>query len=167
LAIGQGELLVTPLQVAALLAAVGNGGEYYRPQVVEMIAADPNRPEWTFDPVKVMQLPIGAHNLEVIQNSLDEVTSASYGTAYQAFQGLEVSVAGKTGTAESGQQDPHAWFAGYAPAQDPEIAIAVIVEHSGEGSVHAAPLFRQVLEAYFGIEESPTSTPAPGPTPTP
>ena len=165
LAIGQGELLVSPLQVAAMLAAVGNGGTLYRPQVVEMIADDPNNPEWTFEPVEVAQLPIGTGNLAVIQDSLHEVTSASYGTAFRPFQGLEVSVAGKTGTAESGQQNPHAWFAGYAPAQDPEIAIAVIVEHSGEGSVHAAPLFRQVLEAYFGIEQAPDSTPEPTPTP--
>jgi penicillin-binding protein 2 len=70
-----------------------------------------------------------------------------------------MTAAGKTGTAESGQEEPHAWFAGYAPAQDPEIAIAVIVEHSGEGSVYAAPLFRKVLEAYFGIQPGPTPTP--------
>ena len=165
LAIGQGDLLVSPLQVAAMLAAVGNGGTLYRPHVVEMIAADPNNPEWTFEPAEVTRLPISAGNLEVLQDSLHKVTSAPYGTAYQAFQGLEVSVAGKTGTAESGQQDPHAWFAGYAPAQDPEIAIAVIVEHSGEGSVHAAPLFRKVLEAYFGVEADPASTPEPTPTP--
>jgi penicillin-binding protein 2 len=115
--------------------------------------------------VEVAQLPISAGNLAVIQDSLHEVTSASYGTAFRPFQGLEVSVAGKTGTAESGRQNPHAWFAGYAPAQDPEIAIAVIVEHSGEGAVHAAPLFRKVLEAYFGIEQPPASTPEPTPTP--
>lgn len=165
LAIGQGELLASPLQVAAMLAAVGNGGTLYRPQVVEMIADDPNNPEWTLEPVVVAQIPVSPGNLDVIQSSLHEVTSAAYGTAYQPFQGLEVSVAGKTGTAESGRENPHAWFAGYAPVQDPEIAIAVIVEHSGEGSVHAAPLFRKVLEAYFGIEEVPD--PTPGPTPTP
>jgi penicillin-binding protein 2 len=165
LAIGQGELLVSPLQVAAMVAAVGNGGTLYRPQVVEMIADDPKSPEWTFAPVEVTHLPVAADNLQVIQDSLHEVTSASYGTAYKPFQGLEVSVAGKTGTAESGRQNPHAWFAGYAPAEDPEIAIAVIVEHSGEGSVYAAPLFRKVLEAYFGIEQDPASTPGPTPTP--
>jgi penicillin-binding protein 2 len=165
LAIGQGELLVTPLQIAVLLAAVGNGGTLYSPQVVEMIAADPDSPDWTFEPVVTAQLPLGTENLEVIQDSLYGVTSLSYGTAYQAFEGLEVPVAGKTGTAESGQRNPHAWFAGYAPVQSPEIAIAVIVEHSGEGSTYAAPLFRKVLEAYFDIE--PTSTATPSPTSTP
>jgi penicillin-binding protein 2 len=132
---------------------------------VEMIAAEPSSPDWSFEPAVVAQLPVGAENLAVIRDSLHEVTSASYGTAYQAFEGLGVSAAGKTGTAESGQQNPHAWFAGYAPAQDPEIAIAVIVEHTGEGSTYAAPLFRKVLEAYFGIEPAPDSTPTPTPGP--
>jgi penicillin-binding protein 2 len=150
-----------------MMAAVGNGGSLYRPQVVEMIASDPNQPDWVFEPVVVAQLPVSAENLAVIQRSLDKVTSASHGTAYRPFEGSALSVAGKTGTAESGRQDPHAWFAGYAPADEPEIAIAVIVEHSGEGSVYAAPLFRQVAEAYFGIEASPEATPTLSLTPTP
>jgi penicillin-binding protein 2 len=165
LAIGQGELLVTPLQTASLLAAVGNGGTLYRPQAVELIASDPNNPDWTFEPVAQAQLPVSAENLAVIQNSLQKVTSAPHGTAYIPFKGLSLPVAGKTGTAESGQEKPHSWFAGYAPAEDPEIAIAVIVEHSGEGSVHAAPLLRQVVEAYFA--EEPPSEATPDPTPTP
>ncbi len=159
LAIGQAELQVTPLQIAMMLAAVGNGGTLYRPQVVEKIAADPARPEWTFQPVAVARLPVSAENLAVIQDSLHRVTSAPEGTAYQAFEGLNLAVAGKTGTAESGQPKPHAWFAGYAPAENPEIAIAVIVENSGEGSTYAAPLFRRVVEAYFHLQPAPTPTP--------
>jgi penicillin-binding protein 2 len=165
LAIGQGELLASPLQVAMLLAAVGNGGTLYRPHVVEMIASDPTNPDWTFEPEAVAQLPVSAKNLAVIQNSLLNVTSASHGTAYVPFQGLDIPVAGKTGTSESGQEEPHSWFAGYAPADNPEIAIAVIVEHSGEGAKFAAPLFRRVVEAYFGIEPEPTAGPTPSPAP--
>lgn len=161
LAIGQSELLVTPLQVVMALAAVGNGGTLYRPQVVEMIAADPANPEWVFEPAVAAQLPVSADNLAVIQDSLHKVTSASYGTAFHAFEGFALTAAGKTGTAESGQRNPHAWFAGYVPADEPEIAIVVIVEHAGEGSVHAAPLFRKVAEAYFGVEPTPTPTPTP------
>jgi penicillin-binding protein 2 len=159
LAIGQSELLVTPLQIATMLAAVGNGGTLYHPQVVEMIASDPKNPDWEFEPQVAGQLPVSADNLAVIQDSLYKVTSASYGTAYQAFEGLSLPVAGKTGTAESGQHNPHAWFAGYAPADDPEIAIAVIVEHAGEGVTYAAPLFRKVIETYFDLQ--PTLTPSP------
>jgi penicillin-binding protein 2 len=169
LAIGQSELLVTPLQVATMVAAVGNGGTLYRPHVVEMIASDPSRPDWAFEPVSVAQLPVTAENLEVIQDSLYKVTSVSHGTAYQAFEGSSLPVAGKTGTAESGQLEPHAWFAGYVPAEDPEIAIVVIVEHAGEGSTYAAPLFRKVAETYFDIEPTatPTATLTLTPTPTP
>jgi penicillin-binding protein 2 len=159
LAIGQSELQVTPLQIATMLAAVGNGGTLYRPQVVEMIASDPRNPDWVFEPAVAAQLPVSADNLAVIQDSLYKVTSAADGTAYQAFEGLSVSAAGKTGTAESGQRNPHAWFAGYAPAEDPEIAIAVIVENAGEGATYAAPLFRKVIETYFDIQPAPTPTP--------
>jgi penicillin-binding protein 2 len=166
LAIGQSELLVSPLQTAVMMAAVGNGGTLYRPQTVEMIAADPANPDWIFEPVAQAQIPVGTDNLDVIQDSLHKVTSASHGTAYQAFEGLALPVAGKTGTAESGQQNPHAWFGGYAPADEPEIAIVAIVEHAGEGGVHAAPLFRQVVEAYFGIEPTPEITPTLTLTPT-
>ncbi len=165
LAIGQGELLVTPLQIATILAAVGNGGTMYRPQTVQMIATDPNNPEWIFQPVQLGQLPVSTENLNVIKDSLYKVTSASNGTAYRAFQGLDVPVAGKTGTAESGQEKPHSWFAAYAPADAPEIAVVAIVEHSGEGSSFAAPLVRKVVEAYFGVEPEPTPTAEPTPAP--
>lgn len=165
LAIGQGELLVTPLQIATVLAAVGNGGTIYRPQTVEMIATEPESPEWSFEPVEASQLPVSAQNLSVIQDSLYKVTSSPYGTAFTAFQGLEVPVAGKTGTAESGRENPHAWFAAYAPADTPEIAIVAIVEHSGEGSTYAAPLVRKVVEAYFGVEPEVPATPEPTPAP--
>jgi penicillin-binding protein 2 len=165
LAIGQGDLLVTPLQIATILAAVGNGGTIYRPQTVEMIASEPGRPEWSFEPVEVAQLPVSPEHLSVIQESLYKVTSASYGTAYSAFLGLEVPVAGKTGTAESGQELPHAWFAAYAPADAPEIAVVAMIEHSGEGSTYAAPLVRKVVEAYFGVQ--PETTPTAEPTTAP
>ena len=163
LGIGQSEIQVTPLQLAMMLAAVGNGGTLYRPQVVEMIAADPAHPEVTFQTMVAGQLPVSAANLAVIRDSLAKVTSAEYGTAYAAFKGLSLPVAGKTGTAESGQNLPHAWFAGYAPADNPQIAIAVVVENSGEGASYAAPLFRQVVEAYFAALLQPT--PAPSATP--
>ncbi|MGD8969716.1 MAG: penicillin-binding transpeptidase domain-containing protein, partial [Anaerolineae bacterium] len=89
--------------------------------------------------------------------------------------GLDIPVAGKTGTAEAGGADaaPHSWFVAYAPADDPEIALAVVAENAGEGSTVAAPLARQVIEAYYGLPLSelppqaeedyvpPTPTPEP------
>lgn len=161
LSIGQSELLVTPLQMAMIAAAVGNGGTLYRPQVVEMIAADAAHADWRFQPDVLAELPVGQKNLAVMRDALYGVTTQKGGTAYDAFTGSRVPVAGKTGTAESGADAPHAWFVGYAPADVPQIAIAVIVENSGEGAVFAAPLFRQVVEAYFVSEPLPTAEPTP------
>jgi penicillin-binding protein 2 len=170
LAIGQGDLLVTPLQIARLMAAVGNGGTLYEPRVVLQAGDELDRPQQVFEPAAAGSLPVGADTLGIIQAALLDVTAHSAGTAYRAFEGLTLPVAGKTGTAESGQEKPHAWFAGYAPAENPEIAIAVIVENSGEGSTFAAPLFRKVVETYFGLSTGEEATPAPTestPTPSP
>jgi penicillin-binding protein 2 len=155
LAIGQGELLVTPIQTAMMLAAVGNGGTLYSPSVVEMVASDPDSPDWVFEPRAVGLLPVSTENLAVIQASLRKAALADDGTTHGAFEGLSYSVAGKTGTAESGQEEPHAWFAGYAPAKSPEIAIAVVLEHGGTGGEAAAPVFRQVVESYFEGQSGP------------
>jgi penicillin-binding protein 2 len=160
MAIGQGYMLVTPLQMAVMLAAVANGGTLYQPQLVRRIDAAGDEPEIRPAPKPVGKLPITAEHLQVIQKALLGVTSGARGTALQAFKGFPVKVAGKTGTAENQAEDPHAWFAGYAPAdKPPQIAIAVLIEQAGEGSEAAAPVFRRVAEAFFGIQPPP-------PTPT-
>jgi len=108
--------------------------------------------EQVFDAEIAGKLPLSGDNLALIRTSLEAVVSGVGGTARQAFQDITYSVAGKTGTSESGQEEPHAWFAGYAPADEPRVAIAVVLEHAGEGSKEAAPLFRQVVEAFFEWE---------------
>ena len=75
--------------------------------------------------------------------------SASPPERPSGLQSSSVSAAGKTGTAETGKEEPHAWFVGYAPADKPRIVVAVIVEHGGEGATAAAPIFRQVVESYL------------------
>jgi penicillin-binding protein 2 len=159
LAIGQSYLLSTPLQMANLLAAVGNGGTLYRPQLVRRIV-EPIGPEQVNQPEVLARLPISPENLAVIRRGLEGVVSGARGTAREAFEGATFTAAGKTGTAETGQEEPHAWFAGYAPADSPQVAIAVLLEHAGEGSKQAAPVFRQVAEAYFArqpeLSHSPT-----------
>ena len=173
LAIGQGNLTATPLQVARMMAAVANGGTLYRPYVVERISAiGETIPEQVTQSEVVGSLPVSAEHLAVIQDALWGVTSQPLGTAVHRYIGLPVSVAGKTGTAEAGGSGgPHSWFAAYAPADVPEIAVAVIVENGGEGSTVAAPLARQVIEAYFGFALSPLPPQAEEdyvpPTPTP
>jgi penicillin-binding protein 2 len=177
LAIGQGYLLVTPLQVARMIAAVANGGTLYRPYIVERIAAAEGIPEQVTQPEAVGTLPVSPEHLAAIQQALLGVTTSPIGTAPHRFVGLSIPVAGKTGTAEVGRPEtiPHSWFAAYAPANAPEIGIAVIVENAGEGSSVAAPLARRVIEAYYGLPFSPLPpqaeegytppVPTPGPAP--
>ncbi len=152
LAIGQGYLLVTPLQVATMVAAVGNGGTLYHPQLVLKVSASSEEPEQVFEPQKLGQLPVRPETLSAIREGLLGAATGPRGTATHAFEGMEVAVAGKTGTAENPDDDPHAWFAGYAPADDPRIAVVVVIENGGEGSQVAAPLFRQVVEAFFALQ---------------
>jgi penicillin-binding protein 2 len=174
IAIGQGYLLVTPLQIARMIAAVGNGGTLYRPYVVERIGpAGDEIPEQVTQPEAVGQLPVSPDHLAAIQEALLGVTTRDIGTAPHRYAGLVIPVAGKTGTAEVGGPEsiPHSWFAAYAPAGNPEIAIAAIVENAGEGSTVAAPLVRRVVEAYYGLPRSPLPPQAEEgyvePTPTP
>ena len=174
-AIGQGEVQVTPLQVARFIAALGNGGTLYRPQLVERIEpVEGGDPVLTFQPEPMGTLPIQPFRMEIIQQAMIDVVSNEGGTANFRLRGLRIPVAGKTGTAESGSGDPHAWFAGYTMAGDstgkPDIAIAVILENQGEGSDWAAPVFQRIVETYysgspqtvlwyestFGVTETPT-----------
>ena len=153
LAIGQGFLLTTPIQMCRLVAAIANGGVLYRPQVVYKVAATEGRPEIVFKPERAGRIPITKSTLEAIRQGLVGATTSPRGTATHRFVGFPYKVAGKTGTAQNPGELPHAWFIGYLPADAPEIAIAVVLENVGEGSAYAAPLFRQVAAAYYGVEE--------------
>lgn len=166
MAIGQGYVQVTPLQMANIVAAIANGGTLYRPTLVDRIGSLGELPEESPPPVVNGQLPLTAEQLAVLQGALWDVTHAGSGTATHRFQNFAVPVAGKTGTAEAPPGLPHAWFVGYAPAQPftapdgrsvegPELAIAVVLENTGEGSEAAAPLFRRVVEAYYGLQPTP------------
>jgi penicillin-binding protein 2 len=174
-AIGQGTVQVTPLQVARFVAAIGNGGTLYRPQVVEKIEpVDGSAAETVFKPEAQGTLPIQPFRLKVIQDAMRSVVADPRGTANFRLRGLSIPVAGKTGTAESGSGKPHAWFAGFTEASEatnmPDIAIAVILENQGEGSDWAAPVFKRIVESYyygsprslywfessFGVTETPT-----------
>ena len=174
-AIGQGEVQVTPLQVARFIAAFGNGGTLYRPQIVEKIEpVEGGDPVLEFQPEAMGTLPIQPFRMEIIQDAMVDVVANERGTANFRLRGLRIPVAGKTGTAESGSGDPHAWFAGYTMASEatgqPDIAIAVVLENQGEGSDWAAPVFQRIVETYyygtpqtiywfesnFGVTETPT-----------
>ena len=152
-AIGQGTVLVTPLQVASFMAALGNGGTLYRPQIVEKIQPFSGDPISVFKPEARSTLPLSPEYLQIIQDAMISVIADSRGTANVRLRGYTIPTAAKTGTAESGSGLPHAWFAGYTMAEEntglPDIAIAVILENVGEGSDYAAPVFRRVAESYY------------------
>lgn len=153
-AIGQGTVQVTPLQVARFIAALGNGGTLFRPQLVEKIEpVEGGDPVLVFKPEGQGTLPILPSRMDIIKDAMISVVSDPRGTANFRMRGMSIPVAGKTGTAESGSGDPHAWFAGYTMAGEstglPDIAIAVILENQGEGSDWAAPVFKRIIESYY------------------
>jgi penicillin-binding protein 2 len=119
---------------------------------VDRIAAVGEIPEVILEPEKVGRLPITPAMMDAIRTGLEGATTLSLGTATHRFAGFPLPVAGKTGTAQNEGELPHAWFIGYLPADEPEIAIVAMLENIGEGATYAAPLFRQVAEAYFGLE---------------
>jgi penicillin-binding protein 2 len=153
IAIGQGDLQVTPIQVAAFVAAVANGGTLYRPQMVERIVSPTDTVIQQFTPEAVGTLPITPENLAIIQDAMNMVVRNSRGTAYSVVGAFPIELHGKTGTAEvGGGLDPHAWFVAYSNednAEQPDIAVVVIAENAGEGSEIAAPIARRVFEVYF------------------
>lgn len=146
LAIGQGFFLATPLQVANSYAAMARGGALMTPVLV----GKPSGQSVQFQTQQKGTLPVSPANLEVIRRAMLGVTSDPDGTAHYAFQGSKLSVAAKTGSAEQSQgPDTHAWFASFAPADQPRIALVVMVESKGHGAEVAAPVARKILDGYF------------------
>jgi penicillin-binding protein 2 len=155
--IGQGLLAVTPIQMATMISAVANGGSLVRPH----LARDTNTPS--------VKLPVSPETLAIIRDALADVVEE--GTATKAQLG-PIHVAGKTGTAQVFKKSAgidadklpkderdHAWFIGYAPAEKPEIAFAIVVEHGGHGGTTAAPVARKVLETFFADRLPPKPPP--------
>ena len=171
ISIGQGFNLVTPLQMAVFIAAVGNNGTLYRPRLVKSVQDAKGQVVREIEPEIIGGLPASKKNLAIVRQGLLEVVHGNRGTARRIrIPGIEI--AGKTGTAQvfsrkAGEKfnneklrrtlQDHAWFVCYAPAQDPKIAISVIIEHGEHGSSAAAPVAKELIRAYFGDPEIPTA----------
>lgn len=149
--IGQGELLVTPLQMAAFAAAVANGG--WRPEPHAGLAIRSPSGEQRALPKPRPVRAISAGTAHVVREAM--IAAVERGTGGEAkVPGLEV--AGKTGTAQNPHGQPHAWFVGFAPARSPEIALAVVVENGGAGGAVAAPIARKIFEAWQARRSAPS-----------
>jgi penicillin-binding protein 2 len=167
-AIGQGNTRVTVLQLALAYAAIANGGTLYVPQVVQNVEAPDGSLSETYMPRVRREIGVSPQHLDMIRRALIDVVQEEDGTAYRARNKDGVRVAGKTGTAQvvsrKGRSEEsssawyldrsHGWFAGFAPAEDPQVAFAVLVEHGGSGGASAAPIATSVMQEYFSAPES-------------
>ena len=164
-AIGQGDDNVTPLQLAMMYAALANGGNVYQPQVVRRIEAVDGKVLDEFNPKLTRSLDIAPEHHKLVLEALSAVVNEPGGTAY-AHRLKDVKVAGKTGTAQvvrigtvrakKEQMDyferDHAWFASFAPVEDPEIAVVVLNEHGGHGASDATPAAMAIIHKHFELK---------------
>lgn len=148
MAIGQGDMLATPLQMACVYAGIANGGTIMKPHVLMNVLDSEGVPTLTTEPAVLRATGASDASLGVITRSLIDVTES--GTAAGAFSGFGVTVAGKTGTAEVKGKDDYAWFCAYAPANAPKYAVAVVVEQGGHGGSVTGPAARNVLAQLLG-----------------
>lgn len=160
--IGQGFNLATPLQMAMVAAAAGNGGTRYRPRIVKTIRTADGQVVYQSSAEVVGRLPLSPSTLQIVQEGLFKAVNEPHGTAYASRLDL-VAMCGKTGTAQvvgrkeddadgDGEGDPikdHAWFVAYAPKKNPVIAVAVIIEHGEHGSSAAAPVASEMIRMYI------------------
>ncbi len=172
-AIGQGNTRATVLQVASAYATLANGGTLYQPQLVEEVRDVKGHVHSGFRPIEVRKVRIRSEHLQEVRRGLVGVVNDAEGTAADARIEGPIQVAGKTGTAQvarqggrrpsspsanQGRRGPdldrdHAWFAGYAPVENPRYAIAVVLEHGGAGGKYAAPVAVRILHDY--LSEAP------------
>jgi penicillin-binding protein 2 len=166
LSIGQGYLEVTPLQMLNAVNAVANGGTLYRPRIVHHVSDPDGEMREPFEPEVVRKVPVSEEHLSLVREGMEGVVS--YGTAARRGQIEGLRIAGKTGTAQfcddimcgvGFEQPEHAWYAAFAPLEDPELSVIVYLYNGGEGSVAAVPVAREIMAHYFGAveEDEPSS----------
>lgn len=161
LAIGQGDLLVTPLQMARLYAYIANGGKLVTPRLLMEVTTQ----NGSAVPLPARPAPTAVGDpgaLGVIRQGLWQATHLPFGTSYSVFGRFPVSIAGKTGTAEKVVSLPgftgladQSWWCGYGPTSNPELAVCAVIENGGHGGAAAAPAAAKVFASYFGVDVKP------------
>jgi penicillin-binding protein 2 len=172
MAIGQGFVLATPLQVLNSAATVANGGTLYRPQIVREVIDSKGEIVQAFAPDVIRQLPISEEHIDLVRQGMRAAVAGPGATAW-TVDVPGVAVAGKTGTAEyfadrnkdgipdrdrEGNLPTHAWFTAFAPYENPEIAVVVFIFGGGEGSGAAVPVANDILNFYFGMDKGDDSS---------
>jgi len=169
LAIGQKDLLVTPLQMTAFYAMLANGGSVVRPHVISSVEqtgakGSPRVVVRRFAPHLPQSTGIDPAALQAIRDGLFRATHASAGTSSGVFANYEIPISGKTGTAEKVVQLPgypadhkedQSWWCGWGPSDDARIVVCALIENGGHGSTAAAPAALEVFEEYFGVDADP------------
>jgi penicillin-binding protein 2 len=162
LAIGQGDLLVTPLQMARFYSAIANGGKLVHPYILR----DVENPNKTLVPTPAPEAPrpvagLDQSFLRVVQGGLFEATHLPFGTSYGVFGNFPVPIAGKTGTAQKDIQLPHfsgrlnqSWWCGYGPYASPTLVVCAVIENGGHGGDAAAPAAERVFAKFFHVPPS-------------
>jgi len=159
LSIGQGDMAVTPLQVAQAYAAVANGGTIWQPQIAKGFVSSSGKVVEKIKPKKMGTLPVSQSNLAFLRAAFTDVTTQPYGTGYNPFRGFpldQIPVAAKTGTgqaATAGDQST-SWFATFAPSNAPKYAVVMMVSQGGTGASTSAPSVRRIYEAIYGVKGS-------------
>ena len=154
--IGQGDVLVTPLQLAMAYAALVNGGTLYRPQLAKGFLSADGRTQTVLPPIRAAKVPVSKAVLDYIKDALAGVTRPP-GTAKGAFAGFplsQVAVGGKTGTADVLNKAPTSWFASFAPVHGSRYVTIVMVPEAGTGGTTAAPIARKIWDGIYGLEGS-------------
>lgn len=160
-AVGQGDLLVSPIQMVMALSAIANGGTLFKPHLVDRITGADNKLVQQIAPEIVRHVPVSEANFDIVKQGMQLAVTEPQGTGCCLIKvQVPVSVGAKSGTAETVvhndpnvpaalQSKPEAWFEAFAPVQNPQIAIVVLIEHAGEGAQFAAPPVRESLAWYF------------------
>jgi penicillin-binding protein 2 len=146
LSIGQGETGVTPLQLAQYAALIGNGGRSHQPHLVRGYV-DNNTKKIVYYDYEEIEVGAGKKAIDIARRGMYLVVHGKGTATHLRWSDYEIS--GKTGTAQNPHGEDHAWFVAFAPYDNPQIAVAVIVENVGFGSTHAAPIAKKVIEAYL------------------
>jgi penicillin-binding protein 2 len=165
LAIGQGDLLVTPLQMTRFYALIANGGKLVTPHLLMDVEDQNGNPLPLPAPAPAQSVGLDPAALQVVRQGLLEGTHLPIGTSYPVFGKFPVSIAGKTGTAEKVLSLPgfigtknQSWWCGYGPTQNAKIVVCAVIENGGHGGTAAAPAAAQVLASYFHIHVQPATS---------